>query len=102
MTFSILALGFASIALEARAFSAAESRPFAIRADRVLRGDGTILAGGTILAQDGRITAVGADLDVPEDAILIRHPGTATAGMVALHSFSGALPEMADPTRAVL
>jgi imidazolonepropionase-like amidohydrolase len=82
--------------------SAGESRPLAIRADRVLLADGKTLSPGVILAEDGRITAVGSDVDIPKDAAVVEHKGTAGAGLIALHSYSGAPWEMRDSTRTVL
>jgi imidazolonepropionase-like amidohydrolase len=79
-----------------------EARVLAVRADHVLLGDGQTLSPGTILAESGKITAVGSDLSVPEDAVLVVHKGTASAGLIALHSHSGSPGEMRDSTRTVL
>jgi imidazolonepropionase-like amidohydrolase len=81
---------------------AGEAHALAIQADRVLLGDGQILAPGVILAEDGRITAVGSDLSIPEGAVLVVHKGTASAGLIALHSHSGTPGEMRDSTRTVM
>ncbi|MFN0006523.1 MAG: amidohydrolase family protein [Planctomycetota bacterium] len=104
MMIHILAVSAASSLLaEPRAIPAPpESRPFAIRADQVLRADGQSLAQGVILVEDGRIVRVGIGLDIPEAALLVEHHGTASAGLVALHSYSGAPGEMFDSTRSVL
>lgn len=102
MMIPILAAAAASTLAAPRAAPTIESRPFAIRADQVLRADGQSLARGVILVEEGRIVRIGADLDIPEDALLVEHHGTASAGLVALHSYSGSPSEMMDSTRAVL
>lgn len=101
----IITLAFSAAASTLAASPAApafESRPFAIRADQVMRADGQSLAQGVILIEEGRIVRVGVDLDIPEDALLVEHRGTASAGLVALHSHSGTPGEMMDSTRTVL
>jgi len=103
MMIHILALSAAASGLTASpAAPAFESRPFAIRADQVLRADGQSLARGVILVEEGRIVRVGIDLEIPENALVVEHRGTASAGLVALHSHAGAPAEMMDSTRAVL
>ncbi len=79
-----------------------EAHVLAIQADRVLLGDGQVLAPGVILTEEGRITAIGTDLPIPEGALLVVHKGTASAGLIALHSHSGSPGEMRDSTRTVL
>lgn len=103
MMISILAVSAAASTLVAsRTAHPTESRLFAIRADQVLLADGQTLAHGVILVEDGRIAAVGVELDVPEDALVVEHAGTASAGLVALHSYSGSPSELMDSTRSVL
>lgn len=103
MMISILAVSAAASTLAtSRAAPVFGSKPFAIRADQVLLADGKTLARGVILVEEGRIAAVGADVDVPENALVVEHRGTASAGLVALHSYSGAPSEMMDSTRTVL
>jgi len=48
---------------------------YAIRDARVVVGDGTVHERATVLVADGRIAAVGADLDVPGDAWVIDGAG---------------------------
>lgn len=79
----------------------AEGQVLAIRADRILVGDGPALAPGVLLVENGKITAVGGEVAVPEGALLV-HAGTATAGMIALHGNPGSPAEMRDATRTVL
>ncbi|HEV8112171.1 MAG TPA: amidohydrolase family protein [Planctomycetota bacterium] len=79
-----------------------QGRGVAIRADRVLLGDGQVLAPGVILVEDGRIAAVGTDVSIPDGTIVSVHKGTASAGLVALHSYSGSPGEMRDSTRTLM
>jgi imidazolonepropionase-like amidohydrolase len=103
MMHSILALAVAATPIGTRfAVLGSQSRPLAIRAERVLLGDARTLTRGVILIEDGRIVAVGTDVEVPEDALVVEHEGTASAGLIALHSYSGSPSEMIDSTRSVL
>jgi imidazolonepropionase-like amidohydrolase len=81
---------------------AAEPQVLAIRADRLLLADGQAVSPGVLLVENGRITAAGADVAVPDGAVLVVHKGTASAGMIALHASPGSLAEMRDSTRTVL
>lgn len=77
-------------------------RPFAIQADKVLLGDGRAIENGVILVEGGVIRAVGAGVEVPRNASLHVHKGVASAGMIAMHSFSGAATGLRDSTRPVM
>jgi imidazolonepropionase-like amidohydrolase len=76
--------------------------PVAIQADKVYLGDGTTIDKGVILIEGGLIRAVGAGVEIPESASVIAHKGAASAGMIAMHGYSGAPSEMHDATRAVM
>jgi imidazolonepropionase-like amidohydrolase len=95
----VLAVGADDAARQAKP-AAKNAQPVAIRADKIRLGDGSTLDNGVILIEGGVIRAVGAGVDVPENASVIEHKGTASAGMIALHSYSGATAEVRDPTRA--
>src|SRR5258708_3648976 len=97
-----LAPALCSLALHpAHASEPVDARALAIRADRVLLGDGHVLSPGVILTQEGHIAAVGADVSIPEDALVVVHKGIASAGLIALHSHSGSPVEMRDATRTL-
>jgi len=101
----MIGLLFASLLSSAASPSAPaprETRTLAIRADRVLLGDGRVLAPGVIVAEEGHVTAVGADASVPDGAVVVVHKGTASAGMISLHTHSGSPGEMRDATRTDL
>ncbi|MBK7878853.1 MAG: amidohydrolase family protein [Planctomycetes bacterium] len=57
-----------------------------------------------IVVEDGKIVRVGAekDVEVPADAGRIDHKGWLSAGLIALHGYSGANGELRDTTRAAL
>jgi hypothetical protein len=74
----------------------------AIRADRLLLADGQAVAQGVLVVENGRITAAGADVAVPEGAAVVVHKGTASAGMIAMHAAFGSAAELRDTTRTVL
>jgi imidazolonepropionase-like amidohydrolase len=78
------------------------ARPIAIQADKIYLGDGTTIANGVILIDGGLIRAVGAGVDIPENASVIAHKGAASAGMIAMHGYAGAASDTHDATRAVM
>ena len=73
-----------------------------VHADKLLMGDGSTVDHGSIVIENGKITAVGAGIDAPAGASVVEHTGWASAGLIALHSYSGSVGEMRDSTRAVL
>lgn len=75
---------------------------FAIRAKEVYVGDGNTIENGTVLIEDGVIRAVGSEVDLPKGVKLLEHDGALTAGMIALHDYSGAAGYNHDSTRSVL
>ena len=78
------------------------SKLFAIQADKLLLGDGRMVENGVVLVEDRVIRAVGAGVQIPDDAATITHHGVVSAGLIALHAYTGATAEDFDPTRAVL
>lgn len=81
--------------------AAAGDGTFAVRAERVHVGDGTVIENGTVVVRDGRIADVGEDVAVPEGAVLIEHEGDLSPGLVALRDYSGGAGENLDSTRVV-
>ena len=81
---------------------AGPDRSLAIRAQKLVLGDGRVVDKGTILIEGGVIRAVGGDVDVPGDAVVVDHEGWVSAGLVALHGYAGAPNEMRDSTRTSL
>lgn len=68
----------------------AQSRLLAVRAGRVLTGEGRALGPATVLCQDGRIVAVGEGLSVPYGATVIDLPeGVVTPGFIDAFSHLG-------------
>ncbi len=66
------------------------SPPVLIRGATVLTGTGTRLDGADVLMRDGRIVAVGANLDAPADAIRVDGRGKwVTPGIIDVHSHLG-------------
>jgi len=97
-----LSPGFLAIPFLLSAEPPLPAQSFAVRADRVLLGDGRVLVPGVILVEGGRVAGIGSELAVPEGLSVVAHKGTASAGMIALHSYSGTPGEMRDSTRTVL
>lgn len=95
--FSIVSCSLLALALPAE-------RPLAIRAEKLLLGDGRTLDRAVVIVEDGKIARVGPekDVDVPSDAGRYDHAGWASAGLVALQSSSGATGELRDSTRATM
>jgi imidazolonepropionase-like amidohydrolase len=69
------------------------SPPVLIRGATVLTGTGTRLDGADVLMRDGRIVAVGANLDAPADALRVDGRGKwVTPGLIDVHSHLGVYP----------
>ena len=61
----------------------------AIQGGDVYTGTGAVLRGATILSKDGKITEIGYDLYIPEEATVLDVPGMRCyPGMVALSASS--------------
>lgn len=100
----ILPLGL-SVALPATDAATPDGRqapPIAIHADRVEVGDGSALEDVVVLVEDGKITAVGADVAVPDGASEFHYEGVLSPGLIAGRSADGLAGETADGTRSVL
>lgn len=80
----------------------AQDAPFAIRASRVVIGNGSIVENGLVLVQNGKIVAVGDSIPLPEGIGVVEHEGTLSAGMIVLHDYSASAGEVHDSTRPVL
>lgn len=69
------------------------SPPVLIRGATVLTGTGTRLDGADVLMRDGKIVAVGANLDAPADALRVDGRGKwVTPGLIDVHSHLGVYP----------
>lgn len=67
------------------------SRPTVIRNVTLLTAAGPSIANGAILLRDGRIAAVGANVEAPADAVVIDGDGKyVTPGLIDTHSHIGA------------
>jgi imidazolonepropionase-like amidohydrolase len=63
---------------------------YAIKGGRIVTAAGTPLASGTIVIRDGRIERVGADADVPPDAVVIEGAGlTVYPGLIDMGTSVG-------------
>ncbi|MCY2959208.1 MAG: amidohydrolase family protein [Planctomycetota bacterium] len=99
----LLAFAAATLPAAATAGSTAPSgAPLAIRAKTVWTGGGRVLENAVVIVDDGRIQAVGTDVEIPDGAEVIEHDGVLTAGMIALHGATGAVGETRDNTRPAL
>ncbi len=75
---------------------------FAVRAAHILLDDSTVLDGGMVLVEDGRIRAISREVDLPENTAVVEHDGWLSTGLVGLHSLGSNPAEMRDSTRPVL
>ena len=74
----------------ASTYRAIVSPPVLIQGATVLTGTGTRLDGADVLMRDGKIVAVGANLDVPVDALRVDGRGRwVTPGVIDVHSHLG-------------
>jgi imidazolonepropionase-like amidohydrolase len=77
----------------ASTYRAIASPPVLIQGATVLTGTGTRLDGADVLMRDGRIVAVGANLEVPADAVRVDGRGRwVTPGIIDVHSHLGVYP----------
>ena len=79
----------ASVLLSAPAF--AQGGSIAVRAGKIMKADGSVIDGGTLVIENGRISSLGgADLEVPFDVILHEYPDAVIfPGFYEAHSSSG-------------
>lgn len=69
------------------------SRPTVIRNVHIFTGVGPLVRDGAVLMQDGKIAALGADVTVPEGAVVIDGQGKyVTPGLIDTHSHLGVYP----------
>lgn len=69
------------------------SEPVAITNAVILTGTGARIDGGTVLIRDGKIAAVGANVDVPDGVHVIDADGRwVTPGLIDVHSHLGVYP----------
>jgi len=69
------------------------SRTTVIRNATVLTGTGAQIDDASVLMKDGKIAAVGADIEVPDDAVVIDGEGKfVTPGIIDAHSHLGVYP----------
>ena len=74
-------------------YRAIASPPVLIQGATVLTGTGTRLDGADVLMRDGRIVAIGANLDAPADALRVDGRGKwVTPGLIDVHSHLGVYP----------
>ncbi len=73
----------------------------AIKAKTIWLGDGRSVEDGVVLIADGKIQRVGRGVEIPQSAVVLEHDGVLTAGLVALHTYSGAQSDVNESTRAV-
>ena len=74
-------------------FSIAAATPLAITNATILPVSGPLIENGTVLVDDGRITAVGVDVDVPDGAAVFDAGGRyLTPGLIDVHSHMGVYP----------
>lgn len=91
----------AGLLLSAAALAAPQdsSTVMVLQAKSVHLANGNVLENGRVVIRDGRILAVGAEADVPADALLIELDGHLSAGMIALADSTGLKGERVDDTR---
>jgi hypothetical protein len=69
------------------------SRPTLIRNVRIFTGVGPAIANGSLLIENGRITAVGTNVAAPAGAVIIDGAGkSVTAGVIDTHTHLGVYP----------
>ena len=83
----------ASGAWFALAAAAASGQTLAVVGGEVHPGDGSAIAGGTVLIEDGKIAAVGSEVEVPEGAEVLDAAGmVVTPGLIDSQTLLGTEP----------
>lgn len=74
-------------------YRAAPSRLTAIRNATVMTAAGSTIRGGTVVLRDGKILAVGANVTIPDGAVVVDGTGKfVTPGIIDSHSHLGVYP----------
>ncbi|MFN8582844.1 MAG: hypothetical protein U0163_17950 [Gemmatimonadaceae bacterium] len=74
-------------------YKAFPARTTVIRNATIMTAAGPTIRGGSILLRDGKIAAVGAQVDAPSDAVVVDGTGKfVTPGMIDTHSHLGVYP----------
>ncbi len=69
------------------------SRPTLIRNATVLTAAGPVIEGGSVLMADGKVAAVGREVEAPADAVVVDATGKwVTPGVIDIHSHLGVYP----------
>ena len=85
-----LALGLILAGLMASHASAAPPAKLALQGGRIIPVTGPDIAKGTVLIENGTITAVGPDVEIPYDAMVVDVTGKVLfPGMVLCHTADG-------------
>lgn len=79
----------------------AAANQVAIKAKTIWLGDGRSVEDGVVLIADGKIQRVGRGVEIPSSAVVLEHDGVLTAGLIALHTYSGAESDVDESTRAI-
>ncbi len=90
------------LALTSPAAVSAPQSSVLLKAEYVLLPDGSTLKDGRVLVVDGKIAAVGADVELPAKGSQVTLSGWLTPGLIAGRSFAGAHGESHDETRSLL
>src|SRR5262245_22695079 len=70
-----------------------QSKPYVIRNVTGITAAGPSIRGGSVLVQDGKIAAVGTEVDAPGEAVVIDGAGKyLTPGVIDVHSHLGVYP----------
>jgi imidazolonepropionase-like amidohydrolase len=77
------------------------SRPTAIRNATIFTATGPRLEHATILLRDGKVSAIGTDVTIPTDAVVIDGTGNyVTPGLIDTHSHLGVYPAPGTPANS--
>lgn len=89
MRFVLATCGLTTL-LVGLAFPALAQELLAVRAGRIITAAGEDIVDGTLLIEQGKITAVGKDIDIPFDAKVLRFPeGVVVPGFIECHTQAG-------------
>lgn len=73
-----------------------------IQADHLFLGHGAPIEDGVVVIRDGKITAAGVGVKIPEGAVMIEHEGWITPGFFGSFTLDGIGSERRDDTRPLM
>ena len=73
-----------------------------VRAEHLFLGHGEPIKNGALVITDGKVSAAGSSVKIPEGAVIIEHEGWLTPGLFGAFTMDGIGSERRDDTRPLM